>query len=107
MEALYPTKSKAKEDNSLVCFFRDGIIEPTTAHVILITIGLVLCVAIVANLYTWTQMLQALLFSQRRHLQRAISHLDTLKSEGFLQALRSEVNLMTEMVSIHFHLYHL
>ncbi|KAJ9600563.1 hypothetical protein L9F63_026296, partial [Diploptera punctata] len=76
----------------------DAIIEPTTAHVILITVGLVLCVAIVANLYTWTQMLQALLFSQRRHLQRAISHLDTLKSEGFLQALRSEVNLMTEMV---------
>ncbi|PSN34444.1 hypothetical protein C0J52_21643 [Blattella germanica] len=74
------------------------IIEATTAQVILITIGLVLCVAVVANLYTWSQMLQALFFSQRRHLQRAISHLDTLKSEGFLQALRSEVNLMTDMV---------
>ncbi|XP_021938085.1 kinase D-interacting substrate of 220 kDa isoform X3 [Zootermopsis nevadensis] len=74
-----------------------AILERTTAQVILITIGLLLCVGIVANLYTWAQMLQALVFSQRRHLQRAISHLDTLKSEGFLQALRSEVNLMTEM----------
>ncbi|XP_023721158.1 kinase D-interacting substrate of 220 kDa B isoform X5 [Cryptotermes secundus] len=75
-----------------------AILERTTAQVILITIGLLLCVGIVANLYTWAQMLQALVFSQRRHLQRAIAHLDTLKSEGFLQALRSEVNLMTEMV---------
>jgi hypothetical protein len=79
---------------------RTAILERTTAQVILITIGLLLCVGIVANLYTWAQMLQALVFSQRRHLQRAIAHLDTLKSEGFLQALRSEVNLMTEMVRI-------
>nr|CAD7429737.1 unnamed protein product [Timema monikensis] len=74
------------------------VIEQTVAHVTLITIALLLCVGVVANLYTWGQMIQALLFSQRRHLQRAIARLDTLKSEGFLQALRSEVNLMTEMV---------
>jgi hypothetical protein len=80
--------------------FRTAILERTTTQVILITIGLLLCVGIVANLYTWAQMLQALVFSQRRHLQRAIAHLDTLKSEGFLQALRSEVNLMTDMVRI-------
>ncbi|XP_069672913.1 kinase D-interacting substrate of 220 kDa B isoform X3 [Periplaneta americana] len=73
-------------------------IERTTAQVILVTIAVLLCVGVVANLYTWAQMFQALIFSQRRHLQRAIAHLDTLKSEGFLQALRSEVNLMTDMV---------
>ncbi|CAG2064307.1 unnamed protein product, partial [Timema podura] len=77
------------------------VIEQTVAHVTLITIALLLCIGVVANLYTWGQMIQALLFSQRRHLQRAIARLDTLKSEGFLQALRSEVNLMTEMVSYH------
>lgn len=44
-------------------------------------------------------MLKALVFSQRRHLQRSISKLETLKSEGFIQTLRSEVNLMTEMVN--------
>ncbi|XP_066998257.1 kinase D-interacting substrate of 220 kDa B [Anabrus simplex] len=75
-----------------------GSLDETTAKVILITIGLLLGIGIVANLYTWSQMLQAVVFSQRRHLQRAIARLDTLKSEGFLQALRSEVNLMTEMV---------
>ncbi|KAK7871770.1 hypothetical protein R5R35_014036 [Gryllus longicercus] len=77
---------------------QEAIIEETTAQVILITIALLLGVGIVANLYTWAQMLQAIIFSQRRHLQRAIARLDTLKSEGFLQALRTEVTLMTEMV---------
>jgi len=80
--------------------YRTPVLERTTAQVILVTTGLLLCVGIIANLYTWAQMLQALVFSQRRHLQRAIAHLDTLKSEGFLQALRSEVTLMTEMVII-------
>lgn len=65
----------------------------------MITIGLVLAVSIIANLYTWSRMLKALVFSQRRHLQRSISKLETLKSEGLIQTLRSEVNLMTEMVN--------
>ncbi|XP_025602086.2 kinase D-interacting substrate of 220 kDa B isoform X3 [Athalia rosae] len=74
------------------------IIERVTAHVILLTVALLLSVGIIANLYTWSRMLQAVVFSQRRHLQRSISKLETLKSEGFIQTLRGEVNLMTEMV---------
>ncbi|XP_046594965.1 kinase D-interacting substrate of 220 kDa B isoform X6 [Neodiprion lecontei] len=74
------------------------VIEQVTAHAILLTVGLLLSVGIIANLYTWSRMLHALVFSQRRHLQRSISKLETLKSEGFIQTLRSEVNLMTEMV---------
>lgn len=65
----------------------------------MITIGLVLAISIIANLYTWSRTLKALVFSQRRHLQRSISKLETLKSEGFIQTLRSEVSLMTEMVN--------
>lgn len=34
----------------------------------------------------------SVLFSQRRHLQRSISRLDVVKSEGFLQTLRQEVS---------------
>lgn len=64
----------------------------------MITVALILAVSIIANLYTWSRTLKALVFSQRRHLQRSISKLETLKSEGFIQTLRSEVNLMTEMV---------
>lgn len=74
-------------------------IERVTAHIIMITIALVLAVSIVANLYTWSRTLQALVFSQRRHLQRSISKLETLKSEGFIQTLRGEVSLMTDMVN--------
>nr|XP_033335869.1 kinase D-interacting substrate of 220 kDa isoform X2 [Megalopta genalis] len=73
-------------------------IEKVTAHIIMITVALILAVSIIANLYTWNRTLQALVFSQRRHLQRSISKLETLKSEGFIQTLRSEVSLMTEMV---------
>nr|XP_012226801.1 PREDICTED: kinase D-interacting substrate of 220 kDa isoform X4 [Linepithema humile] len=73
-------------------------IERVTAHIIMITIALILAIGIIANLYTWSRTLQALVFSQRRHLQRSISKLETLKSEGFIQTLRSEVSLMTEMV---------
>ncbi|KAK9732317.1 Ankyrin repeats (3 copies) [Popillia japonica] len=72
--------------------------EMMTLRIILIITALVLCIASVANLYTWTRMFGSLVFSQRRHLQRTISKLDTLKSEGFLQALRHEVNLMKDMV---------
>ncbi|XP_018044615.1 PREDICTED: kinase D-interacting substrate of 220 kDa isoform X1 [Atta colombica] len=77
---------------------KESTIEQVTAQIIMISIALVLAISIIANLYTWSRTLQALVFSQRRHLQRSISKLETLKSEGFIQTLKSEVNLMTEMV---------
>lgn len=69
-----------------------------TLQVILILAAFMLGISVLANLYTWSKMFGSLIFSQRRHLQRTISRLDTLKSEGFLQALRYEVNLMKDMV---------
>lgn len=66
---------------------------------ILISIALLLGISIIANLYTWSITLKSLIFSQRRQLRRHIAKLETLKSEGFLQTLRSEVNLMTDMVN--------
>lgn len=44
------------------------------------------------------QILKAIVLSHRRHLQRTVSKLDAVKAEGFLQALKAEVNLMTNMV---------
>ncbi|XP_063216492.1 kinase D-interacting substrate of 220 kDa isoform X3 [Bacillus rossius redtenbacheri] len=77
---------------------RAPALDRTTAHIVLVTVGAALATAVVANAYTWARVLQALLFSQRSHLRRAIARLDTLKSEGFLQSLRQEVALMTDMV---------
>lgn len=57
---------------------------------------------IVSNMYTWTHILKALMFPQRKHLQKTISSLETVKSEGFMEALRSEVNFMIDMVSVYF-----
>uniref|UniRef100_A0A1B6DF02 Uncharacterized protein n=2 Tax=Clastoptera arizonana TaxID=38151 RepID=A0A1B6DF02_9HEMI len=76
----------------------DIILERITGQVILIICAGIVGIFVIANLYSISRLVQALVFSQRRHLRRAISRLDTLKSEGFLQALRTEVNLMTEMV---------
>ncbi|XP_011303261.1 kinase D-interacting substrate of 220 kDa isoform X2 [Fopius arisanus] len=76
----------------------EPIIDPVTAYIIMGTVGLILAFSIIANLYTWSRIFHSLLFSQRRHLHRTIAKLDSLKSEGFIQTLRSEVHLMTEMV---------
>lgn len=56
------------------------------------------CVA--TNLYSCAHIFKALMFPQRKHLQKAISSLETVKSEGFMEALRSEVILMIDMVSV-------
>ncbi|KAB0794943.1 hypothetical protein PPYR_11782 [Photinus pyralis] len=72
--------------------------ERLSLHIIMITSALFLGIATIANLYTWNRMFSSLIFSQRRQLQRSIAKLDTLKSEGFLQALKREVNLMKDMV---------
>ncbi|CAH1112571.1 unnamed protein product [Psylliodes chrysocephalus] len=75
-----------------------SVVSEFTLEMILIVAALLLGVACLANMYTWTRMLKAIFFSQRRHLQRSIAKLETLKSEGFLQTLRLEVNLMKDMV---------
>ena len=54
---------------------------------------------LVANVYTIGQTLNALLFSQRTHLQRSVAKHDVINSEGHLQAVKKEVNLLKEMVS--------
>lgn len=63
----------------------------------MITLALVISIALVANLFTVGRAVQALFLSQKRQLQNAISK---NKGDGFIHQLRSEVNLMTNMVSI-------
>ena len=66
---------------------------------LLVTLAVILGVMVVANLYTIGQTMNALLFSQRTHLQRSVAKHDVINSEGFLQAVKKEVNLLKEMVS--------
>ena len=65
---------------------------------LLITLAVILGVMVVANIYTFGQTLVALIFSQRTHLQRAVAKHDVVNSEGYLQAVKKEVNLLMEMV---------
>ena len=66
---------------------------------LLVTLAVILGVMVVANVYTIGQTLNALLFSQRTHLQRSVAKHDVINSEGHLQAVKKEVNLLKEMVS--------
>ena len=66
---------------------------------LLVTLAVILAVMVVANVYTIGQTLNALLFSQRTHLQRSVAKHDVINSEGHLQAVKKEVNLLKEMVS--------
>ena len=78
-----------------------NISSKTKRRIILGLLVITCCVVgitMIANIYTIASCLQALCFSQRKHLQRTVSKLDLVKSEGYLQAVKTEVNLMLDMV---------
>ena len=66
--------------------------------VVLITIAVIIGLILVANVNTLVRCIKSLIFSQRRHLQSTIAKLDLVKSEGYLQAVKSEVELMVKMI---------
>ena len=59
---------------------------------------MILVAIFLTNIGTWLKIIGALLFSHRRHLQRSIAQLESLKSEGFVNIIKREVSLMTDMV---------
>lgn len=61
-------------------------------------LGAVLSLTAVANLYTWGRIGAALILSPRQHIKRSVDR----QPEGFLQALRPEVTLLTDLVNYHF-----
>jgi len=66
--------------------------------VLAILLGIILGLIIVSNIYTIGRVLNAIIFSQRTHLQRAVSKHDAVQSEGYLQAVKKEVYLLNQMV---------
>ena len=64
----------------------------------LISIAVIIGLVLVANAQTFFRVIKSLIFSQRKHLQGAIAKLDVVKSEGYLQAVKGEVQLMVNMV---------
>jgi hypothetical protein len=61
---------------------------------VLMAVGALLSIAVVANLHTLSRMCTSLIFSTRSHIKRRIDK----QPEGFLQALRPEIILLTDMV---------
>merc|ERR1719266_885350 len=65
---------------------------------LLIALAVILGVIVIANIYTIGQTLNAVLFSQRTHLQRAVAKHDLVQSEGYMQAVKREVDFLQEMI---------
>ena len=63
----------------------------------LVSISVIVGLLLVANAQTFFRTVKSLLFSQRKHLQSAIAKLDIVKSEGYLQVVKGEVQLMVNM----------
>ncbi|CAB4068155.1 KIDINS220 [Lepeophtheirus salmonis] len=75
--------------------------EFTTEKIIvglLIFMAIMLLIIIVGNFYNIVRGIHALIFSQRQHFHRTVSKVDLVKSEGYLQAVKGEVQLLQEMV---------
>ena len=58
---------------------------------------MIVSVLLIANTQTFYRCFKSLVFSHRKHLQSAVAKLDLVKSEGYLQAVKSEVQLLVNM----------
>ena len=66
---------------------------------LLITLAVILGIIIASNIYTLGQTVVALIFSQRTHLQRAVSKHDVINSEGqYLYLERRHQNILLDNV---------
>ena len=61
------------------------------------TMALIVAIMLIANIQSVYHLIKSLVFSHRRHLQSAVSKLDLVQSEGYLQAVKSEVQLIVNM----------
>ena len=99
LESTFETTSNLRESickvDDLICLekWEENIILFIVLS-ILVFVGLIM----VANISTFWRCLKSLIFSQRKHLQRTIAKLDLVKSEGYLQAVKNEVQLMVSMI---------
>ena len=64
---------------------------------VLIAMTVIVAVAVLSNAYTWARMLVNLVIPAKRRVQKIAANIDTLKMEGFMQALKKEVELISHM----------
>eukprot|EP00092_Neocalanus_flemingeri_P007739 GFUD01008355.1.p1 GENE.GFUD01008355.1~~GFUD01008355.1.p1 ORF type:complete len:1621 (+),score=387.09 GFUD01008355.1:109-4971(+) len=67
-------------------------------HYLLIVLSVILGIILLSNVQTFVHIFKSLFFSQRSHLQRAVANQDLVKSEGYLQAVKKEIDLLKNLV---------
>ncbi|KAK3100286.1 hypothetical protein FSP39_017608 [Pinctada imbricata] len=73
--------------------------DNTTIYAILITIGCIVVLALLSNIYTLGQAVMALVKSQRHRIMQAADQIDEIKIDGLMQKLKYEVSLMGKLVT--------
>ncbi|CAG0881069.1 unnamed protein product [Darwinula stevensoni] len=63
-----------------------------------IVLGVVIAVILTANITTWSHLFLALLVPPRNHLRKAFHMMGTGSSEGYIQSMKKEVQLMAQTV---------
>ncbi|KAK6168546.1 hypothetical protein SNE40_021058 [Patella caerulea] len=81
---------------ALVTVFK---ISSVPVNAILISFICVIGLSFITNLYTWAQAGMALLNSQKRRVLSAADKVDVLKIDGFMQQLKTEVDMMGTLVN--------
>ncbi|XP_065207464.1 kinase D-interacting substrate of 220 kDa B isoform X2 [Planococcus citri] len=70
----------------------------TTRNAAIAACAVFIAFCVVSNMYTFAHTFKALMFPQRKHLQKAVANLPNIKSAGFMEALKAEVQLMINMI---------
>ncbi|CAH1776765.1 unnamed protein product [Owenia fusiformis] len=73
-------------------------INNPAVYAILISIGVIVGLSLIANIFLWKHIVVSLARPQKKRVIAASEQFESLKSEGFLQTLKAEVELMAKMV---------
>ncbi|KAK3576078.1 hypothetical protein CHS0354_014082 [Potamilus streckersoni] len=71
----------------------------TALNVTMVTLACIVGLSVLTHIYTWGQAVLALMVSQKKRVMKAAEQIDLLKMDGFMQKLKTEVNLMNKMVT--------
>lgn len=69
----------------------------TVVYSIVIALAIVVGLAVLGNIYTWSRMIIHIAIPTRKHVQKIARQLDVVKMDGFIQLLKKEVETIGRM----------
>ncbi|XP_041358617.1 kinase D-interacting substrate of 220 kDa B-like [Gigantopelta aegis] len=82
---------------AIVCVY--GISGNTAVNAVLITFASIIGLTLISNMFLLVQALAAIIVSQKARVLRFSNKIAVLKMDGFMEKLKEEVDLMSQMVN--------